>query len=177
MKILVLTGSARLNGNSSKLADAFIEGAKTAGHDVKRIDCAHIKVGGCLGCNYCYGNDGVCCQKDDFADVRDALLAADAVIFASPVYYYGLSSQLCAVIDRFYAIDQKLHGNKKTALLLSLGDGEEVTAKPSIDHYKGFAGYLKWEDAGVVVAYSCMEPDDVLKSDALNRARDLGKNI
>ena len=176
MKILVLTGSAR-NGNSSKLADAFIEGAKEAGHDIRRVDCAKLKVNGCLGCNYCYSHDSVCCQKDGFADLREDLIAADAVIFASPIYYYGLSSQLRAVIDRFYAIDGKLHAPKRTALLISLADDAEETAQPAVIHYKGFTGYLGWQDSGIVIAYGCTAPDDILKTDALAKARELGKNI
>ncbi len=176
MKVLVLTGSSRLNGNSSKLAEAFIEGAKEAGHDVKRIDCAHSKVGGCMGCGYCFGHDGVCCQKDDFVTIREELIAADAIVFASPVYYYGLSSQLRAVIDRFFAIDQQLHCAKHTALLLSLGDTEEKTAAPSLLHYRAFTGYLGWKDCGNVIAYGCMNLDDV-KADDLSKARALGKAI
>lgn len=176
MKILVLTGSAR-NGNSSKLADAFIQGAKESGHDVTRVNCAKLKVGGCLGCNFCYKHDSVCCQKDDFANLREDLISADAIVFASPVYYYGISSQLRAVIDRFYAIDGKLHAPKRTALLLSLADDSETTANPSVVHYKGFTGYLGWQDAGIVIAYGCTEPDDVLKTDAIAKAKELGKNI
>ncbi len=176
MKILVLTGSCR-NGNSSRLADAFIDGAKEAGHDVKRVDCAKMKVGGCMGCMYCFGHDGECCQKDDFAGLRNDLIEADAIVFASPVYYFGLSAQIKAVIDRFFAIDAKLHVSKKSALLLSLGDTDAKTAEPSVGMYKGIAGYLGWTDVGTVIAYGCMNPDDVDKNDALANARELGKNI
>ncbi len=177
MKIVVLTGSARLQGNSSKLADAFIEGAKEAGHEVKRFNCAELKIGGCLGCNYCMEHDSVCCRNDDYAQLRNDLISADAIVFASPVYYFGLAAPLKAAIDRFYAIDKQLHCAKKTALLLSLGDTEAETAQPTILNYRAFTGYLGWTDCGSVIAYGCYGPDDVLKTDAIAQAKRLGQSI
>lgn len=62
-----------------------------------------------------------CVFRDDFDDVRDKVLEADAIVFASPVYYFGLSAQIKAVIDRFYAINgDLLNLYKKTALILAL---------------------------------------------------------
>lgn len=65
MKILVLTGSPRKNGNSGTLADFLIRGAKEAGHEVVRFDCAFRKVHPCIACNRC-GMNGPCVFQDDF---------------------------------------------------------------------------------------------------------------
>jgi hypothetical protein len=61
-EILVLAGSPRINGNSDMLADAFIEGAKKAGHSVTKIYAAAHKVNGCLGCNKCW-SDGIIASR------------------------------------------------------------------------------------------------------------------
>ncbi len=69
----------------------------------------------CLGCDHC-GMNGPCIQKDDISQIQEALLAADMAVFATPVYYFGMSAQLKMVIDRFYSYTMKLSGRHlKTA--------------------------------------------------------------
>lgn len=104
MKILVLTGSPRKNGNSKTLADNFIKGATEAGHEIVRFDAAQKDVHPCIACNSC-GMNGPCVFKDDFEFVRKHIADADMVVFATPMYYFGFSAQLKTVIDRFYAIN------------------------------------------------------------------------
>lgn len=111
MKILVLTGSPRKGGNSNTLADNFIRGAEEAGHQVFRFDAAFKEVHPCIGCNKC-GMNGPCIFKDDFEFVRQHIVDADMVVFATPMYYFGISAQLKAVIDRFYAINGQIHRPK-----------------------------------------------------------------
>ena len=103
MKILVITGSPRKNGNSNTLAEHFIKGAQEAGHEVVRFDAAFKEVHPCIGCNRC-GMNGPCVFKDDFEFIRKHIVDADLVAFATPMYYFGISAQIKAVIDRFYAI-------------------------------------------------------------------------
>ncbi len=176
MKILVLTGSPRKNGNSCFLAESFIQGARAAGHQITRVDCAFAKVHPCIACEKCH-TAGVCAFADDFTKgIRDALIEADMVVFASPVYYYGISAQLKAVIDRFYAVDDKIHGGKKAALLLTLADTDSVTAKPALAHYEGICGYLGWQDVGRIIALGQWNAGDVKASGYPEAARELGGN-
>ncbi len=177
MKILVLTGSSRKNGNSNMLAQSFCDGAKASGHDVTVFDCAQHKVGGCFGCNYCTKHEGECVQKDDFAAIRDAIVAADVIVMASPVYYFGLNAQLKAVIDRFYAINDKLmNASKRAALLLSMADDDMETASACLLNFKLMCGYLGWENAGHVIASAAHAPGEV-KEDALKEAKDLALSL
>ncbi len=81
MKIVILKGSPRKRGNSNYLADQFAKGAAEAGHEVIEFDCTKHRVGGCMACNAC-GMNGPCVQKDDFAPLREQLLAADAIVLA-----------------------------------------------------------------------------------------------
>ena len=151
MKILVITGSPRRKGNSAILADNFIKGAEEAGHTVFRFDAAFKKVHPCTGCNHC-GMDGPCVFNDDFNEVRSNIIDADAVVFASPMYYFGLSAQIKTVIDRFYAINGQIHVSKKTALLMTYADTVAKEAQPIISHYETLINYLGWEDCGRVIA-------------------------
>lgn len=176
MKILVITGSPRKGGNSSVLADSFIKGATESGHTVVRFDAAFKKVNPCTGCNHC-GMDGPCIFNDDFNFIRDNIVDADAVVFASPMYYFGLSAQLKAVIDRFYAINGQIHVPKKAVLLMTYANTASSQAKPIISHYETLLSYLGWTDAGQVIASGVWQIGDVNRTDYPKQAYELGKNI
>lgn len=75
-KVLVISGSARKNGNSDRLADAFIAGAKEAGHETEKIYVKDLNVNGCIGCMGCQRNGGKCVQKDDMQEVYQKVLDA-----------------------------------------------------------------------------------------------------
>ena len=152
MKIVVLTGSPRMNGNSNYMAERFIAGAEEAGHSVYRFDCARHKIAPCLACNSC-GMNGPCVQKDDFELLRPHLIEADMVVFATPMYYFGFSAQLKTVIDRCYAINSIINGApKKTALLMAYADNNKVKEDTLLAHYRSLATYMGWQNVGAVVA-------------------------
>ena len=176
MKILVITGSPRRKGNSAILADNFIKGAEEAGHMVFRFDAAFKKVHPCTGCNHC-GMDGPCVFNDDFNEVRSNIIDADAVVFASPMYYFGLSAQIKTVIDRFYAINGQIHVSKKTALLMTYADTGAKEAQPIISHYETLINYLGWEDCGRVIASGVWTAGSVKNTKFPEQAYKLGKNI
>ena len=100
MKIVVLTGSPRKNGNSAYLAEQFIKGAEEKGHEVFRFDCAFKQVEPCRACNRC-DMDGPCIFNDDFQELRPHLIEADMVVFATPMYYFSISAQMKRVICPF----------------------------------------------------------------------------
>ena len=176
MKILVLTGSPRKNGNSATLADNFIKGAEEAGHTVVRFDAAFKKVHSCIACNKC-GMDGPCIFKDDFDFVRENIVDADAVVFATPMYYFGFSAQLKAVIDRFYAINGKIHRPKKAVLLMTYANSAASEAEPIKKHYEVLLNYLGWQDAGQVIASGVWPVGAIKNTDYPQKAYELGKRI
>ena len=176
MKILVLTGSPRKGENSATLADNFIKGAEEAGHKVVRFDAAFKNVHPCIGCNKCE-MDGPCIFKDDFEFVREHIVDADAVVFATPMYYFGISAQLKAVIDRFYAINGKIHRPKKAVLLLTYANTSDSEAEPIKKHYEVLLNYLGWQDAGQVIASGVWPVGAVEHTKYPQKAYELGKNI
>lgn len=176
MKILVITGSPRKNGNSNTLADNFIKGAQEEGHTVVRLDSAFKNVHPCIACNKC-GMNGQCVFKDDFEFVKSNIIDADAVVFATPMYYFGISAQIKAVIDRFYAINGQIHRPKKAVLLLTYADTSEKEAKPIISHYETLLNYLGWSDAGKIIASGVWAEGDIKHTQYPQKAYELGKNI
>lgn len=176
MKILVITGSPRKNGNSNTLADNFIKGAQEAGHNVVRFDSAFKDVHPCVACNKC-GMNGQCVFKDDFEFVKANIVDADAVVFATPMYYFGISAQIKGVIDRFYAINGQIHVPKKAVLLMTYADTSAKEAQPIINHYESLLNYLGWSDAGKVIASGVWTAGDVNNTQYPKQAYELGKNI
>ena len=176
MKILVITGSPRKNGNSNHLAGEFIRGAREAGHAIERFDAGNANVHPCTGCNTC-GMDGPCVFKDDFLKVRGHILDANMVVFATPMYYFGISAQLKAVIDRFYAINGKIHTYKKSALLMTYANTSERNARPIHAHYEELLHYLGWEDVGRVIAPGVWTEGSIKGTEYPRKAYELGRNL
>lgn len=176
MKILVLTGSPRKNGNSNTLADHFIKGATESGHDVIRFDAALRNVHPCIACNKC-GMNGPCVFKDDFEFVREHLIPADLVAFATPMYYFGISSQLKAVIDRFYSINGQIHIPKKSVLLLTYANNSRRDESPIVTHYEVLLDYLGWKDAGRIIAPGVWPVGAINHTQFPEQAYQLGKSV
>ncbi|MBD5608478.1 MAG: flavodoxin family protein [Desulfovibrio sp.] len=176
MDILILTGSPRKDGNSNFLAEEFMRGAREAGHKTFRFDAAGANVHPCIACNAC-GMDGPCVFKDDFEIVRERIVPADMVVFATPMYYFGLSAQLKAVIDRFYAINGQIHTPKKAALLMTYANTVESQARPIASHYDTLLDYLGWSDSGRVIAPGVWPAGSIKSTRYPQMAYELGKNV
>jgi len=175
--ILVLIGSPHRNGNSEMLADAFIEGAQSAGHTVAKVPLAGKEVHGCLGCDYCREHDHACCQQDYMQAIYPQLLWADTIVFACPVYYFGFPSQIKAVIDRFYADDDKRFGIKSAVLLSVRADESKSSAIPTIANYKAILEYCGWNDDGMIAVGNVSKPGDIKGCPALEAAKKLGAGL
>ena len=150
MKILVLNGSPHPDGATSDMVKAFSEGARDVGHEVVCVLVAQKTIHGCLGCDYCRKHGGECVQKDDMQAIYPEILAADMVVFASPIYYFSLSAQLQAAIQRTYAIDIPANV-KKTALIMSSGSpyvyGAAITS-----YFQSIVEYWGVENTGIFTA-------------------------
>ncbi|MCR4771773.1 MAG: flavodoxin family protein [Oscillospiraceae bacterium] len=146
MKIVVLSGSPRPNGNTAALVSAFKEGAESKGHTVSVLQVGTMKIGGCRGCEYCHDKGGgKCVQKDDMDRVYPALAEADMTVLASPVYYFGLTGQLQSAISRFYAV--MAPAAKKWALILTSGSPDVYGAIET--QYRGILNFIQAEDLGI----------------------------
>ena len=178
MKVTIITGSPHKNGTTSVLAEEFIKGAKETGHEVFRFDAAFEKIAPCLACGSCRTGPGKCIQNDSMEILNPKLLAADYLVFITPLYYFGMSAQLKLVIDRFYANTSKLSGNNKKAILMAAAnDDEDWAVQALVEHYKTIARYMKWEDKGILLAVGCGSRSDIERTNFPMQAYQLGKNL
>ena len=175
-KILILTGSPRKNGNTDRLAEAFAEGAGEH-HDVEIISVSDYKVNPCIGCESCFTrNDHSCFQKDDMGLIYDKLKEADTVIIASPVYFYGISAQLKAVIDRLHTPMRNSFSIKRLGLILVGGAELPELIDSILIQYRLVLNFFKLEDIGTVLVRGAREKGAVTEA-SLREAYDLGGRI
>jgi len=175
--IVILAGSPRKVSSTDGLVAAFTEGAKGSGHNVTTFRVADMKIGGCLGCNHCFQKVGVCVQKDDMQTILDALRKADTLVLASPVYYWGVTSQLKSAIDRTYALLQEGSTIKFAALLMTCGDDTESAGDPPIEMFRQICVYMKWQESGIIIAPRLNNPQDINGRPELEQAKQLGMQI
>lgn len=102
MLVLGIYGSPRKAGNTDQMMDAFLEGSAVAGADIERVYVRDLDIHGCLGCGYC-DKAGKCVQKDDMRRIYPLLEAAERIVVASPIYFYGITGQLKLLVDRAQA--------------------------------------------------------------------------
>ena len=177
MKIVILFGSPNKNGSTRVLVDSFIKGAEEAGHTCEIIDVCHANVHPCIGCVLC-GYEGPCVQKDDVEMIRAKLLSSDMVVLATPLYYYGMSAQLKAVIDRFCAYNGSLNRKHlKSALLTVAWNTDDWTFEALTAHYKTLVRYIDLDDEGMVLGAGCGTPAITKRSKYPDRAYKLGRSL
>lgn len=178
MKITMITSSHHKHGTSALLADEFMRGACEAGHNVFRFDAGFEKVSPCLACDHCQRHSGACAQKDAMEKLNPHLIEADIVVFVTPLYYFGMSAQLKTVIDRFYANNDRLMGSGKKAILMATSyDAYDWTMKALEAHYQTLAKYLKWSDAGILLATGCGSRNDIERTSFPDQAYQMGKGL
>ena len=177
MNILILSGSPRKGGNTDLLVDAFAKGASPR-HYVEVVSVHDYKVNPCIGCNSCFTReDYKCCQKDDMQIVYEKMANAEMLVIASPVYFYGLSAQLKAVIDRFHnPIRDTFHIHKMALLLVGAASLPELF-NSILAQYELCLKFFKLEDMGRVLVRGAKDKGDVKNGDALKLAQELGQRI
>lgn len=178
--IVVLTGSPRKGGNSDSLADSFIKGAESAGHSVIKFETAFMNIKGCKGCNACVKKGVPCVIRDDFDIIAAALEKADVIVFASPLYWLGVSGQLKLVWDRIHQYTRpprrELLHIKESVFLIVQHSAEPIYEIPAAA-YKDSARFMGWTDRGTVAVTGVVETGDIQGRAELEQARELGANI
>lgn len=175
MKVVVLNGSPHKRGNTKVMIEEFARGVVDAGHEVEVIDLADKKVAGCLGCYHCFKVPGECVQKDDMGEILAALDGADLVAFASPIYWFDITAQLKAVVDRMFARGATGFNFSRVALLLDSGSDGVFDA--ALAQYRAMNAYLSWESMGEVCIPGMDEEHRMADSPLLSRAYELGRAL
>jgi multimeric flavodoxin WrbA len=134
MKIAAIMGSPRKGGNTDTLLDEFLRGVSEGGGEAEKILIGELEIEPCRELLECE-KTGRCPIEDEAESVFDKLLAAERIVIASPIFFYGLPARLKALIDRGQSLwaRQRLSGNREEeppkeafALLLGATRGEEL---------------------------------------------------
>ena len=177
MNILILSGSPRKGGNTELLAEAFAKGAAEH-HQVEIISVRDYKVNPCLGCNACFKREAnTCVQKDDMTIIYEKINQADMLVIASPVYFYGISAQLKAVIDRFHNPIRDTFHIKKMALLLVGAATLPGLFDAILTEYNLCLKFFDIEDVGKVLVRGVKGKGDIKGTHFLDDAYQLGTSM
>ena len=190
MKIVVLGGSPNKKSSTHILADCFRQGAEEAGHAVEMIDIAHADIHPCIGCIHC-GYEGPCVQKDDFNGIAVKLREADLIAFASPLYFWTISSRLKAFIERFYCLAQEdpnpplgryeKYPEKDCVLLMTAADDFFWTFEQAVSYYRfAIVNYIGFHDKGMLLAGGCGDTNGgprIEETEHLKEAYMFGKGL
>ena len=137
--ILIISASPRKGGNSDLLCDQFAKGAREAGHHVEKVRLAERKIGYCTGCYACQKLHK-CVQKDDANELVEKMLVADAIVLATPVYFYSMDAQLKALIDRTVSRWEDFGRFQGTEfwLVITAADEDKSMMEPTLAGLRGF---------------------------------------
>lgn len=157
MKILILNGSPRLHGNTSKVVRTM-DSMLAQEHTVELLDVCSMQLSGCVACDACKANGGHCVRPDE----------SDAVIFGTPVYWWGMSAQLKMVVDKFYSQDSQFKTmKKKIGVVVTGANGLDNPQYRLIDEqFRCIAEYLHW-DMAFSLAFAAYEPGEVMQQEGI----------
>ena len=177
-RILVLSTSPRIGGNSETLADVFIKGAEEAGHETKKICLYDKKIEFCKGCLGCQ-TTGKCILRDDAERIIAQMKAMDVLVFATPIYFYEMSGQMKTLLDRTNPLFPAEYEFRDIYLLATSADEEESSMEAAV---KGLEGWIscfeKSRLAGVVRGTGADKKGAIEEcGEALSAAYKMGRNV
>lgn len=175
--VLVISSSLRNGSNSEKLALEFVRGAKVNNNvDYVLLKGKNIKY--CIGCLFCQ-KTGKCVLKDDMKEIIKLARKADILVFASPVYYYGMSGLMKTLLDRLNPLYNSEHNFKEVYLILTAAENAINTFDKAIDSFKGFVECF--DDVRIVKSITCgglIDANEVNKNqNYLINAYSIGESI
>ena len=176
-KVLIISTSPRSNSNSEALAKAFAKGAQEAGHETELISLRGKTVNFCRGCFVCQEKLR-CVIRDDADVICQKALDADALVFATPIYYYEMSGQLKTLLDRLNPLFPSDYAFRDVYLLTAAAEDDEDVPRRAISGVEGWVECFEHAKlAGTVFMGGVTETGERPDHPALQQAFHMGKNI
>ena len=176
-KVLVISSSLRRNSNSEQLAVSFADGAKAAGKEVEVISLRDKEIKFCIGCLACQKTQR-CVMHDDADTIREKMLHADVLVFATPIYYYEMSGTLKTMLDRANPLYLSDYQFREVYALAT------ATVNDEHEPEKAFSGIEGWVDCfkkaklvGTLFCGGVTAPGEIKDNAKLNEAYEMGRNI
>lgn len=174
-KVLILSTSPRKGGNSDLLCDQFGKGAAEAGNLVEKVYVNDKTIGYCRGCYACQ-TLGECVQKDDAEAILHRMMEADAIVLATPVYFYSMSAQLKTLIDRTVPHYKEMTG-KDFYFIATAADKKEMFESTIAGLY-GFTNCVPGAAVkGIVYGEGAWKVGEIKATPAMETAYKMGKGV
>jgi multimeric flavodoxin WrbA len=186
MNITTLLGSPRKKGNTARVLSLFEDLMREYNHTVNRVNIVDYKIEGCLGCGACRKIPDApgCVRRDDAVTIFERMIASDVVVYATPLYCWGFSAQMKALLDRHYCLVTGYDTPQYTSLLAGTRTGLLVTCADQIEQNADLIqvifdrenAYCQCEGVGKYIVPYCTTPDalgDKATKTAENMVRDL----
>lgn len=180
--VVILQGSPHAKGNTARLADAIAAGATAAGAKVDKFFIQSLNIASCTACQGCQkpGARG-CVIADDMGAIYKAAAGAEAIVFASPIYWFTMSSQIKKVMDRFYALITKNRhrfAGKRIGLAFTYGGDDlfDSGCTNAIRTFQDAFTYINAPITGMVYGSTGAGPIQANRP-LMQKARDLGRQL
>ena len=173
--ILALSASPRRGGNSDILCDEFIRGAKDAGHTVEKIFLRDRRIEYCTGCGVC-NDTHRCVHNDDMRDILQKMVAADAIVMATPVYFYTMNAQMKTLIDRTVPRYTEI-SNKEFYFIVTAADSDRHALERTIEGLRGFTQQCLEgaKERGILYGTSAWQMGEIRQTSAMQEAYTMGR--
>lgn len=177
-KVVIISTSLRKDGNSETLADSFAKGAREAGHDVEKINLRGKDIQFCTACLVCQ-DTFKCVLKDSVEPILESMQQAEVLVFATPIYFYGMTGQMKTMLDRTNPLYPAEYNFRDIYLLAASADANESAMDGAL---KGIEGWIscfpKTRLAGKLIGAGVDQLGEISKlPDKLQAAYEMGKNI
>ena len=176
-KVLIISTSLRGGSNSDILAKECEKGAKEAGHEVEYISLKGKDIRFCIGCLTCQ-TKGSCVLTDDVAEIMEKVLAAEVIVYATPIYYYEMSGQMKVLIDRMNAMYSLNYKFRDVYLLTTAAEDEPEVPKRAEMGLTGWIDcYPKSHLAATLFCGGVDGPRSIEGNSKLEEAYEMGKKV
>ncbi|ABO35440.1 NADPH-dependent FMN reductase [Methanococcus maripaludis C5] len=181
MKIIAVSGSPRVSGNTNEVIDKIIEGATSKGAEIKFYNLNKMNIRGCQGCMKCRGEYG-CSINDDLQEIYRELPETDVLILGSPIYMWQVTSQMKMFLDRLFPVMASDYSprlkNIKTITVYVQGNPDKNRFSPYFEHNNKMLDFLGLNVTNTLIAAGFYAPGEVSQNEEImNEALNLGINI
>lgn len=176
--VLIISSSPRIGGNSDTLCNQFYAGAVDAGHTAEKINIAKKNINFCRACEICNKNMHTGCSiSDDMPEILEKMIAADVIVFATPIYFYTMCAQMKMFIDRCCSIYTQLNNKTFYTIIVGSDNNPENLERTHLE-FEGFYSCLNnANERGVILGSGLEKMEDVNGSIYSLEAYAMGKSI
>lgn len=174
-KVLILSASPRVGGNSDILCNQFMLGAQESEHSVEKIYLQKEKLNYCIACGSCM-KTRTCVQKDNGNLILEKMVNADVLVFSTPVYFYTMNGQLKTLIERTLPRYSELRG--KAYLIATAADPTLNAVEGTVSDYKNFLRMTpNLKDSGQIFGLNAWGKGEIIGNIAIMQAYEAGQNV